>query len=444
MKKIVFVLTLFCFITVVNLVSYEFSFAQGAEISLSERKAQAAQFYSDGNFEQAFQLYSQLLREEPTDLNVNFEYARSAVMAGRGGHAAMAYERLLSQYPDEPILLQELAYALNMLQDEQRAAMELARNSESTPDENVALLQAWNQETVTSFVSGSVSGGVIYDSNVNSGPQSNDVTLGIWNLRLNDGKQIESFATYKGAQINYMHQLENSSPWWFVASGNVYARYNFTSKLKDLNLDSSEWAQASAGMRYATDKLLFEINLRAQLFDYAFEQNVIALGPEMNLIYSIHDNIHLISSANVDYRWYSSSNDYNGWYASVGQYARLFFGADRHYATIGARYINVGAEIARTSYQGFETSLEFSFFLPYDITFSPSIAYGGEYFNAPATALETEDRVDYRLRVGTNFGVPINDAWSVQAGYHYSKNFSNSALYDYDKHSVTAGVSWAF
>ncbi len=415
-----------------------------AEAPLQQAKIQADNLLQQGKFSEAYVAYGQLLREDPTDPFINLGYARAALGAQKPGQAVMAYERLLALYPQESVLLKELAYALSMQNDEQRSSMELAKNKDATTAENAALSAAWNKQHSRTQISGKIRTGLIYDTNVNSGPASNDISLGNLDLSLIDGKAVDSLAGYLGAQLDMGYRLDIMSPWWIVGSTSFYARYNANENLYDLNLSSSEWFSGTIGMRYLGSETLLDIRIKGQIYDYAFLQNVIALGPEVSFAYAISPKIHLISRAQMDHRDYSENHTYDGLYGSVGQYARFFLGDGGHYMTFGARYLGASTQDISNSYDGFEASLDFMFVLPHDIRLAPFVTFSGEYFHGPATALENEHRQDHRLRAGISATIPVSESWNVEIGYQFMQNTSNSELYTYNQHVINAGVAWSF
>ncbi len=411
---------------------------------LKQSISQAEALLEQGDYEKAYESYSRLLREEPESVLINLGYARAAVRTQRPGQAVMAYERLLAKFPEEPILLKELAYALSMQNDNQRAAMELAKDTSDGSEQNTDLAEKWKNQHSRTQISGKVQAGVMFDSNVNSGPASNEFTIGRWDVKLKDGKAKESIAGYLGAQLDMGYRLDIVSPWWIVGSVNAFARYNGNPELYDMKLSTSEFGSGSAGIRYLSNKNMFDIRARAQIFDYGFDQNVFAIGPTATYIHAVSPQVHLITRGSIDSRTYSNNQDYNGWYGSAGQYVRIFMGEARHSVTFGGRYIGGSAEQSNLTYDGFEANLEFTFKLPHDIKLSPFASYGGEYYYGPATALESEYRRDHTMRAGLNIEVPINEDWSIEASYQYMKNFSNSPLYEYDQHLTRLGIAWSF
>ncbi len=438
MKKILSLSILIC------LLAFQPS-AYASQEQLKQDKQYAAKLLDEGKNNEAYEAYSLLLLEEPTDLGINLGYARSALASNRLGQATIAYERLLTQYPNEPILLKELAYALAMQDDELRANMELAKNPNASSEENADLLASWTQEDKITHIKGSISAGFIYDSNVNAGPASREIRLGMWDVRLSEeAEQQDSFANYITANIDVAHKINEDSPWWLTAKMGLYARYNYASELNDMHLSSSEYATGTVGIRRLTNNTMFEMNLNAQVFDYDFYENTFAIGPEVNFVYALTPKIHLITTASLNHRAYSDNSLYNGWYSSLGQYARFFVGNAGHTITLGGRYINASANEDDYSYNGFEASVDFTFILPYNLRLSTYFAYGEEHFNGIATALEEDNRFDQRIRTGASLMIPLSEAWEIALGYQYTNNYSNSEIYSYDQHLSTVSITWKF
>ncbi len=453
-KKNIYVLLLCSFLcagqaSAQSLVGAIVSAGEGTTVSpvaryLQEQEAQAEKALNAGDFKNAYSLYSGLLKAEPENIAINLGYARSALKLERYGHAIMAYERILSAYPDEAVLQKELAYTYFLYGNSERALEELNKISGSSQRENEQLLKAWQGEVEATQISGFLSSGLMYDSNVNAGPENESFNFGLFNLFIPDADEEGSLSAYMGAKLALSHRLSQDSAWSFIGDANANVRYNFNSELKDRHLSSSEYFALTAGLRHQSAKSLFELKLKGQVFDYSLYQNVASLGPEANFIYAIHPKVHLISMLGLDVRDYSKSSDYNGWYLSAGQYARVFLGEQGHYVTFGGRYLGGYTEEDYNSYNGYELHLGFSLALPHNILLSPYVSFSEEFYRDPASFLENEDRKDKVLRLGAQLEIPLNDAWSVELGYHYTDNQSNSDLYTYDQHVTSLGVKWDF
>jgi hypothetical protein len=221
-------------------------------------------------------------------------------------------------------------------------------------------------------------------------------------------------------------------------------RGNANDDLADLHSQESQWGRASAGFRHLTAKSLFDLRLKAEIFDSEFYQNVSSIGPEATFLYAATPSVHLISRAGADHREYSRDKARKGTYGWAGEYLRLFFGSANHEFITGVRYLGAAAEKPDYGYNGYEASASFIFKLPHGFELMPNISFTQEFYNGPATVLETKDREDKRLRLGTLLTWRINEAWSLEMNYQYTRNDSKSSLYEYDQHLITTGVAWSF
>ena len=417
--------------------SYDAPVRQGA---LDQGKAEAATLLKQRKFSEAYRLFSRLLRESPEDDAISLGLARSAMGANRPYQAVMAYERLLEKYPGESSLHKEISQAFMSMGD--RASAQ--RYLESATIGGVADPQAPTERRDRFHIHGKLSAGLIYDSNVNQGPASNDVTLGMYRVQLLDSAEKESGGAYLGGSLDLGYRLGDTSSWWLVGNGNFYLRGNENNDLAKHDARYSEWFRLSAGLRLLTPDTLMDVRLKAEVFDYEWYQSVYAVGPEALFVYAPSSWFQLIGRAGLDRRDYTRDRDRNGEYGYAGPYARFFFGQAQHEIMVGARYLGGRAERSDYSYDGWETSASFRFKLPHGFEFLPSLGYTREHYCGPATAIESANRKDKRFHIGAGLNYKIDEAWSLELSYRYTKNDSVSELYDYERHLVTTGITWSF
>ncbi len=452
-KKFIFILAIFCCIFS-GLAQAEMPQGAKSPAALNAFEQASAEGYTlleQKKFNQAYELFSRLLRDKPQDAAIGLGLARAAVMSGRAAEAERIYKALIIAFPKDAGLLHELAFARHKQEDAQGAQAILARDTKLSEPKREALLALWGGNKSERFVvSGELRTGLLYDSNVNGGPASNEVLLGSWSLNLTDAKAVETAAFYFGSKVDMGYRLGEKSPWWLVGDLSFFARYNTNNDLDELNLRSSEWGTSSVGFRHVGSKTMLDLRIKGEIFDYDFDQNIAAYGPKATFLFAPTSQIHLITQASYDRRNYSKNDAYDGSYLSAEQYARFFFG-DGHNATIGGRYFTNTADNENYSYDGYEASLSLSFDIPQSISSSkkpiniaPSISYLSQEYDGPATVFEAIKREDERLRVGLGFTLPITDDWDFELKYQYSKNNSNSELYDYDQHSLMTGFAYHF
>ncbi|MDR2893059.1 MAG: tetratricopeptide repeat protein [Deltaproteobacteria bacterium] len=417
--------------------------------AVESAKAEAADLMQQGRYASAYELYMRLLREEPDDDSINLNLARSAMRATKYNQAVMAYERLIEKYPNEAGLYAELAHAYMALDD--RASAEQALATMRTIDPNAdpasaeAMLGVLEKRYDHLQTHGRVRFGVLYDSNANLGPASASVDLGNWRVQVPDAKAVDSFGAYLGASLDVAWKPERDSAWWLVGDVQSFVRGNAESDLDTNKSRSSEWLRGAVGLRYMSPESMLDIRLKSEIFDYQWYQNVVAMGPEITFVSAISPSLHLISRANIDKRTHSKDSKRNGAYWSAGQFARIYFGQDNHEFIVGASYN--GANTSKKddySYNGWEGSVRFMFKLPHGVELAPFASFSQEWYDGPATALETDKRYDKSWRGGVSLTWRFSESWSVEAMYQYTDNSSRSNLYEYDQNLVSVGMAWSF
>jgi len=420
--------------------------------ALDQGKAEAVTLLEKGEAVKAYELYMRLLRLAPDDDAVNLGLARAATKAKRWNQAVMAYETLLEKYPREVVLYTELAHVYMLLGDREAAerslAMVRALDGKTSKGETDKMLDFLESRYSDFQIRGKVRMGIMYDSNANLGPYSNDLKLGGMDVTVDGAKAKGSFGAYLGADVDLGKRFYRDSPWWLVGDGQVlwrgYANSSLHDPLNDIRSRELQWGRAAVGLRHLTSSTLAEVRLKGEILDYEFHNNVRAYGPEATLLWAAKPDFHLIFKGNLEKRDYSSNHDRDGVAGSAGLYGRIFLGENNHELILGGRYLRVGADKYDYRYGGWEGTARVLFKLPYGFELTPFVSYTKESYKGPATALETKDRRDKRFRTGLGLTYRINDTWSIEAGYQYTRNHSNSALYKYDQHFVNTGIVWSF
>jgi tetratricopeptide (TPR) repeat protein len=415
--------------------------------AVDSAKAEAAALLEKGDAAGAYDLYARLLRETSDDDAVNLGLARSAAKAKRFNQAVVAYETLLEKYPREAGLYGELAHVYMMLGDREsaeRSAAVMRSLDGSSTEESSRALDALEDMYSLFQVHGTIRAGVLYDSNANLGPRSDSMDLGDWRVTVLNAKEKATFGAYVGADIDFARRFYRDSPWHVVGDVRAFRRGNENSGLSKLHSRESQWGRGAVGLRRMTSTTLAEIRVKAEIFDYEFYQHVGAYGPEGTFLWAASPALHMITKGGIDKREYSRDRKRNGAYGWIGEYARIFFGADNHEFIAGGRWLSSSADRHAYSYDGWEASARLLFKLPLGFELAPFTAYTAEFYEGPATVLERKKRRDERLRLGSGLTYRIDESWSLELNYQYSNNNSTSNLYDYDQHYVSTGVAWSF
>ena len=417
-------------------------------VALDQSKAEAAAMLEKGEAAKAFELYMRLLRVAPDDDELNFGLARAATGAKRWNQAVMAYEALLEKHPQEAGLFGELAHVYMLLGDREAAerstAIMRALDGKSTKVDTDKALDTLESRYSDFQIHGKVRAGVQYDSNANLGPASNNLDLGIWRIQLDNAKAKCSFGAYVGAELGFGKRFFRDSSWWLVGDAQGFWRGHERSDMRKAHSREMQWGRAAVGVRYLGSSIMAEMRMKGEILDYEFYQHVSAYGPEGTFLWAAAPSLHLFVKGNIEKRNYNRDSLRDGVAGSVGLYGRVFFGTDNHELLVGARYLGANADWRDFGYNGWEGTARLLFKLPYGFELAPFASYTREAYLGPATVLETDKRRDNRFRTGLGLTYRISESWSLESGYHYTRNSSSSALYTYKQHFVNTGIVWSF
>jgi tetratricopeptide (TPR) repeat protein len=367
--------------------------------------------------QEAYDLFTALLRRYPGHSSLMLGLARSSALTGRFQEALEIYRQLLVKFPGDPILLNER-------------------------DQVQGLLAGTGSPTTVSF---RMRAGVLYDSNANQGAPD-DLVLSIFGLSipLEGTKRISTMGGYFGANFQISHRLSEVGPWSLVGDSGLYIRGNEDSDLDDIKSSEWQWFRVGGGLRYAKGQNLFEFRIKGEFFDYELTNRVISWGPELTYLRAVTPKFHLISQLSLDYRDYQRSPERDGDYGQIYQNARFFFGDNTNSLTFGVGYLWGRPKLDNLEYYGFSVPLRLTLRLTEDWELSPHINYIQEKYRGKGIIFDQEDRRDKKIRSGLDVIYKINDRLRAEFNYSYNRSDSNSAFYDYAQHTMSLGLSWGF
>ncbi|MBQ9453031.1 MAG: DUF560 domain-containing protein [Desulfovibrio sp.] len=411
--------------------------------AVAQARVRAAELLRTGQSEEAYTLYKEILLSNPEDDEAVWGLARSGATSKHWNQSVTAYEMLIEKHPGEAILYKELAQVYMLLGEREAAERCLAQVSGQ--DGDMPNLDAMEKKLSQVQLHGRLRAGLLYDSNVNMGPDTEGLDLGSWHVTVPQVESKESFGAYLGAELDFGWQPRRDSGWWLVGDlRGLWRGHERQALHDDLRVRESQWGRAALGVRHVGSKTLLDVRVREEIFDYEFLQHVRSLGPELTFMYAPVTKVQFITSAGWDSRKYSEVKERNGGYGWAGEYVRILLGSGGHAFTAGARVLWGAANVSDYDYTGWEGSARFLFKLPGNVDLEPFVSLTQEFYEGPATALEDEIRIDNRWRLGAALTWHINDAWAIEASYAYTDNGSSCSLYDYTQHLVMTGVSWSF
>lgn len=425
----------------------------GARVVTAQYLDQAKALLGSGKAEEAWRMLSNLVREEPDNVEVNVLLSQAAFATGRDNQALTAMERLVEIYPENAGLRLSLARAYARAGDEAAFAAEMAEARRLKPDiseddeaslEKLASSSAHRYDRFKS--AGRLALGLLWDSNATTGLDSLEVDVGGYTFRLNDNaKKRPSTGEYATGQLNWGLQLGDETPWSLTGD------FAFYGKTFNTDLPANQqftWAHAALGLRHVSERHMFEVRGHLENASYDPFESITSRGGDATFVYALLPSLQLIAHGSLDSRLYMQVDGKDGLYWSAGGYARYMFGANRHTATAGIKAIGAMAEKEWYSYDGFETSLRFDIEIMPRLNFSPFFAWRQSVYHEAATRLSKylgeDNRWDNLLMAGCGFTYHWTENVATEVGWQYLNNNSNSAFYRYDQHQINMGMVFSF
>lgn len=437
--------------------------ASGAERSADDRSmfsaklvdpafASAWKDYEAGRYSEACGAFSQLFRENPSDVQINLAYALAAKRAGKYSHSALALERVLSVQPDHLRARLELADVYVLMQQNDLAREQFALVLAESPPEGVResinrRLEAMVAEEQAWHWSLRLDVGGFHDDNVNVGPA--DALISIEPIRSGsfwidtlavdpESKPQEAWGMYGSLSTAAEVELGRKGFWkgygWLGA---------YQSVLDDHNEYEMGYYNAAIGLKHTGVRHALHWPLRLEYVLRGHEALARIYGTSPSLVYALRANMHLLTLGTLEYRDYVHDSDYTGMTGSLGETLRWLWGRDRNSVSLGARLIREEAREEMYANWGVEGSLSADYRL-----FSHTSLYGllqgrwSKYDERPP--LSADDRDDKQGIIACGVSRRLNDRWNVDLSYRFTRNNSNFDLYTYERNVFTVSTSCTF
>lgn len=424
-------------------------------LALTQELLTAKTLLAKNQNEQAWQLLSRIVAEDPTNVEVNMLWFQAATRTNRVNQALGALELLVTLHPRDARLRRELANAFALAGDKSsyQAEMDIVKELDSTLyDSNTDLLMERAATAASNRwdrfqLAGRLAAGFIWDNNANKGLDDLNISIGDMNLIMQDGaKKQSALGQYVNANLNGGYHLGDDSPWWLVGDLNLYGK-NYYREIPSNQYFG--WARAGMGMRHVGTKHIFDVRGKLEHTMYEPVDHATTLGGEVSWIYAPWQSVQFITRGGVESRTYLEQELRNGAYYYAGQYARVLWGSGRsNSAMVGARYLGANTDESRYSYDGWEGSLRLSISPVERLDIAPFAAYREEYYHNAATVLSErlgeDNREDRTWMTGVQFTWHWTEHLATEVGWQYTKSDSNSDFYDYDQHLVNVGLVFSF
>jgi tetratricopeptide (TPR) repeat protein len=407
---------------------------------MADLYARSLENLNKGENAAAYVGYLRLLREEPGSSDIDFMLGQAAFAQGNYPIAVLSYIRVLKANPRHERARLELARAYDQMGQRDMARAELS----ALRDVNPGLPPASEMEKAifdTTYspwtIRGTAGSGVFYDSNANLGVSASEYM----GFTLVQGKAKESFGAYFTGGLDAAYQMGPGSHWYLVGDVAATNRQYFNSDV-DRRLT---WGRAALGLRWASDKALFELRGKGEYLGRDAGDVLSSSGAEASFAYALTENLALITQGAYEYRNYARDFEaMRGKHTHVGEYVRYQFGKRRHEVMFGGNYFSENAREKRYDGQGFEILGRVQFHCPGNIKTGFLAAWRDTRYDAPPTGLGGGDRWEDQFKVGVEVEKGVTENLSINIQGQYTKNTSNHSLYRYNQKLLTIGLTYTF
>ena len=380
-------------------------------------------------------------------------FGQSALMAGEGTRALMAFERCLTISPKMGDCRLGLAQAQMRLGETQSAKEELTYIQQSAPPEAVAniveqyLGELSGQKRRSSQLKLWAELGLGYDNNINAAPSSSRIILPGSSIfpgfSYNTSNDESMFAD---ARLGLSYSAPVNDNWDVLMGGRLQGTYNFDA---DDNSYFDEITQANAHFGTQATYGKQRIGLLAQLQNYRLS------GDSYRDLYGL--------TGQYSYRFTPNTQ-----VSTFLQYSRLDYDADN----MDTDTVTGGASLAHSLmrnrlvvhggvYAGIEDGAESNapeytdneyfglragatWFWSNALQTSANLMTEQRKYDGDILFIKGEERDDTSLQFNLNSQYQLTKKLSFSADYNWVNNDSNLKTRDYDRQSVRLGVRYDF
>lgn len=421
-------------------------------IDADTRAGRAA--FKSGELENARDLLTRLLKEDPANEKINFAYGMASLSLGDFPRAGLAFERVISMNPRNKRARVELASTHLAAGHAELAGSELSDVlaagdlPESVRRELEEGLRRIDASTRRWHLAGRVDIGAFYDDNVNVGPDSDVVSIEpivfgsqtFTSLALaEESRPAEAGGLFGYATLSGAYDPGETGEWEATAAGLYYQ--NWLDGERD---HESLFAEVSAGLRRRRKRSVLHLPVNLAHISTGHDALVNLYGSSPSLLHAnSRGDWQWLTTTTVEYRDYTHLDDRDGLYLSAGETVRRFLGEAGHHVHLGVALFYDFADAAVFEHVGVTAKLGGNIALPWESMLYGRVRYTWTDYDerevlAPAT------RSDDQIQIVTGAGKMLTPQWGVDVSYMYTDNQSSFDLYEYDRHVATVSTSCRF
>lgn len=376
--------------------------------------------YTAGDYQEALNQYSDLLKAKPAHGRARLEKARTLYALEQYELAKDEFKFVLKTFdPPEPVRKKVKAY-----------------------------LKAIRRADSKFSVRGLITLGAFYDDNVNYGPEKETVELApidfgftvVDELAVSEESQPQdSYGLLTMGTVQVGRDIGEHGDWSAFAAGHVYH-----TALEDHTEFETTLYGAAAGLRKESRNGVVDVPVRFQDLKRDGDTIMRSYGVAPTVMTLQEQGRISQQRVRVEYRDYEDADERDSWYVEAGQtfsFDRLEaipFGLSTFLSGLGEF-----AEEDIYSNLGLRTGVSADKVLLKNLSMRLSLDYRGRWFDEKDT-LDPERRKDHELLTAASLSMPLGYDIGATLLYQYTKNFSSVDLYDYERNFGMLSVHYDY
>lgn len=408
---------------------------------------EARKLLDAGKAEQATALLEQDLLEFAGNPDCDFLFGLALYQAGQTGQALFAFERVLMLDPGNvdarlkaaqiSVERDDAGYASKLLAP--LSDSQLSHEQQQESSQIRARIAAIGYGPVS--IRGYVLGGIGSDDNVTSGPDQNALlipSLAATPTPLGTASRGGDLAGMLEAGISLRKPISENT--WLTGDGNI--RQGFNRARKDV---TDSFANINLGILKRKGREFFGATLLAQDYVVGIKTYRNSRGARLYWAHPLDDRAWLSSYfQQLEYSYVLPTN--NTMHSVIGVTHQSSTADESRTLQCGiyaGRELASDAGMPHLSFHILGTGVSGSHVLNKDLSLSARVVYELQHHDA-ADPLYLYTRSDISRSFGIAADYRLNERWHLFPQYSYTRNASNTALYDYSRNTFMLQLRWEF
>lgn len=419
--------------------------AAAADPRLTEADAALAR----GDSLTAYELYSDLLPDDPANDDLNFNLGLAAYAIGEYPHALLAFERILARHPDADRVRLELGRTHLAMGQDQKAREEFATVLAHNPPPNVranieALLSELARRDRRWTVSGLVAPSYFYDDNVNVGVGTDQVILNdvTYTLDATSLRKGDHGATLLGG-VAAEYRCDEAGTWFAGGSALAYQKWHMNEEDQDLTYE-----KGSLLVRRTASRWQAGLTAKFENLDYDYRPLVEIAGFEPSFIYALSPRAQAKLAGAAERRWYQQETTKSGNYYALEPGVAFRPGPEWLGLTAGGMIFSEHTAEKKYDNHGWAASGGMTVTLPLRAQWTAETKYQMTQYHDPSTSAAGElHRRDRQVTVTTGLTAPLPTplaAVTAALSFQYTDNNSNTSIHDYRRRITSFTLQYSF